>query len=142
MHFELPNEELIKDVLDIANQLPTGLEDEKALEKLVFEMDELAEALGHESQIEAVMEAADCVYYAIKAKTNQLITSQEQIEQFKVFSYLSGVSIDLLLKTIIAKYGQRISGGKDHQKEVQSVSEMLIENGIILDTPTKTKITP
>lgn len=53
-------------VAELADQLPTGRVDPLALQKYEGEKVELVECLENDDTLGALLEAADCVYYAVK----------------------------------------------------------------------------
>lgn len=123
------NNNLITILTDIAKELPTGLTDPKALEKLDREWDELWDELEDRGNIsvEAVMEAGDVTYYSIKAFENKLFTDKDRNLNIQIASDLVGLSTDGLLYCAIAKMILRANTGnpKNHQKEKEVVVEYL-----------------
>ena len=57
---------MIKEILDLAAQLPSGLPDPNALTKLNAEFGELLEMIEQGDRLGAVMEAGDVLYYVAK----------------------------------------------------------------------------
>lgn len=119
---------LIKEILKLSSRLPTGLDDPASFTKLNNEMEELYKALVQADQVGAVLEAADCVYYAIKAEWNDLI-SQEQRDEITVFvSQQVGLPPNLILRTVIAKYNFRVQNNlKDDIREREIISRLLAD---------------
>jgi len=116
------NEPLISEILSLSAQLPTGLTDAKALEKYHREKEEL-----HEAMAEALLEAADCAYYAIKAWHNGLVDEAQREAMIKAAADTVGVTPWLVMKAAIAKYTLRARPGnpKDKVAERMAASELL-----------------
>jgi len=102
-----------KDILDLAEKLPSGLNDKKSLEKLNKEYIELKTALENNDYIGALTEGADAVYYCIKYL--DYIARQLNID------------FNTLLKISIVKYSLRAIPGnpKDDENERKAVKEVI-----------------
>ena len=87
----------VRAILDLAAQLPSGLNDPRSAEKMLAERDELVEALGADDYVGALTEGADAVYYAAK----HLDWVARQL----------GVTVDVLFAVAEAKYGLRARPG-------------------------------
>ena len=87
----------ISDIINLAAQLPSGLNDPRSAEKLLAERDELEDALDQGDYIGALTEGADAVYYAAK----HLDRVSRQL----------GISLDTLFAVAEAKYRLRAQPG-------------------------------
>lgn len=96
----------INQILSIAANLRTGLNDDMAPEKLLAEKAELLNALSKGDDVEALTEAADIAYFAVKS----IDWASKQI----------GVEIETLLAVTIAKYNSRMLFGKDKELEANA----------------------
>jgi hypothetical protein len=118
------DETLINEILELAEQLPTGLRDPESVTKLNREQVELQEALQLGDKLGAVMEAVDCAYYAVKAEWNSLMTKEQR--DSIIFSVATDVDlpVPILLNCVIAKYTFRVqSQAKDDETERRIVAQ-------------------
>lgn len=119
-------DKLIEKILSLSAQLPTGLKDSNSLVKLQHEQGELDEALRLGDKLGAIMEAADCAYYAIKAGYNGLITDQERNRIITSAAQIVDLSDKVLLKCVVAKYLLRAHGNtKDDLTEREAVIQQM-----------------
>lgn len=114
-------------ILELAAKLPTGLTDPRALEKYHRERQELTEALAAGDEIGAILEAADCVYYAIKSWHNNLINERQCTNFVAGPAFAVGLNSDELLQVCITKYTLRARPGnvKDDAAERAAVEELI-----------------
>jgi phosphoribosyl-ATP pyrophosphohydrolase len=84
---------LIEQILEMADILPSGLNDAKAADKLLVERDEYLQARQHGDEIDMMLEVADNGYYAIK----HLDWVARQLD----------MSIEDVLEMVIVKYSLR-----------------------------------
>jgi hypothetical protein len=103
----------IGQILSLAAQLPTGLADPQALEKLGVEIEELEreQTHGDDHRLDIIAEASDCVYYAIKACANGLVRETWRDGFIETTAGAVGVSASALLDCAIAKYTLRARPG-------------------------------
>lgn len=87
----------IYDVLELAAQLPAGLNDSRAADKLLVERGELRDSLVAGDMVGAYTEAADAVYYAAK--------------HLDWVARAVGVSVAQLFELAVAKYSLRAVPG-------------------------------
>lgn len=101
----------IKDIIDLAAKLPSGLNDSNAAEKLLKERGELVEALDEDDEVGALLEAGDAVYYVCK--------------HLQYISSLVNVSIDDMFEICRMKYELRARPGnpKDDYKEREAIKK-------------------
>lgn len=107
-------------LLALAALLPTGLKDCQAGKKYAAEWKELKAALARGDQVGAVLEAADCAYYVVKAWFNGYLTESEREHRLHdVARELYGKSLnyspDDILRAAIVKYDLR--AGPDNTKD-------------------------
>lgn len=88
---------MLNEILSLAAQLPSGLNDPAAADKLLAERDELIQALRTDDYAGALTEAADAAYYAAK----HLDWVARQL----------GLSVDDVLRLALAKYSLRAQPG-------------------------------
>lgn len=94
-------------LLTLAAELPSGLDDPKAVEKLVREHEEFIAALNNGDDIGALLEAADIIYYA--AKILDRIARQLRVTPGKIIS------------AAIAKYEWRAQPGNPKDDTIERV---------------------
>lgn len=116
---------MLERIISLASQLPTGLADPKAKEKLLAERQELKQTPQHD-YLARIMEGADCVYYAAKACWNRQISETERDQEIDQAARLAGVSEAVLLRAVMAKYSLRAIPGnpKDDRAERLAVAEV------------------
>lgn len=104
---------MVEEIIALAAQLPSGLDDPKAAEKLLAEQRELVEALNADDYVGALTEAADAVYYACK----HLQWVCKQVE----------LPVETLFAVARAKYRLRAAPGnpKDDRAERAACAEMV-----------------
>lgn len=88
---------MLNTILSLAAQLPSGLNDPRAAEKLLGERQELVDALSAGDYVGALTEGADAVYYAAK----HLDWTARQL----------GVSVETMVALAEAKYSLRAQPG-------------------------------
>jgi hypothetical protein len=120
---------IISEVRSIAPQLPTGLSDLLAAEKLADEEQELAEKLAQGDNVGALTELADVTYYAGKAVINGLIPHPLAEECILSACAQSGVDLHTALRVMQAKYSSRIASGKRDDLERIAVMGAEAEEG-------------
>ena len=98
-------------ILKLAAKLPSGLVDPKSKAKLEHEYQELCESLREKDAVGALLEAADCYYYANKAMHNGLIERSEYSEWMKTLTYETGHAATTIRQAAIAKYKLRARTG-------------------------------
>lgn len=103
----------ITEIIDLAGKLPSGLQDNRALEKLIREREELLQALGDHDYTGALAEAADNAYYAIK--------------HLEYISWLVNIPVEQLFDLAIAKYSLRAKPGnkKNDAAEREAVARVI-----------------
>lgn len=113
----------IDSLLTLAAQLPTGLSDPRAVEKLTREEEELHECLAQGDLLGARLEAGDVAYYAAKAMHNNLITRTYSDMRLARVAELVGLSPADVVRVAVAKYGLRARPGnpKDDTAERAAV---------------------
>lgn len=113
-------------IAQLAGQLPTGLTDPEALNKYHKENRELDAALATGDRLAIYLEAADCAYYAIKARKNGLVNEIRLKTMLLFIAGKSGLSLPLLLDACIAKYRLRAIPGnpKNDTAEREAVAEI------------------
>jgi hypothetical protein len=127
-----PYQTIINLVQRLAPQMRTGLIDPASMEKLHAESDELTAALDAGDQIGALMEAADCCYYAGKAYWNSLLWLDGTMEQINHAVYVSRWTLPLVILALETKYECRIAHGKDDAGERAAVEAAIQQLGVVL----------
>lgn len=104
---------MIEKVLTLAAQLPSGLPDAKAADKLIRERDEFRQAMAAGDTIGALTELADRVYYACK--------------EIHAAASESGLSVERAFEVCIAKYELRARPGnpKNDAVERAAIEELI-----------------
>lgn len=95
----------INTLLNLAAQLPTGLHDPQALDKLEREFEELKAAAQAGDHLGTAMEAGDVAYYAIKAEANGLLNKNQRDHFIRHAAGFVDLDAETLLACAIAKYG-------------------------------------
>ncbi len=118
----------IEALLNLANQLPTGLYDPQALQKMEREREELEEAALTGDRLGTIMEAGDCVYYAAKAYFNGMLGEVKLYDIVGDWAMLVELPLDVLLDCAIAKFALRAVPGnsKDDAAEREAVRAVVI----------------
>lgn len=108
----------------LAEQLPTGRKDPRALEKLAAE---IQEQLAETDPVAKAMEGADVMYYAAKAVWNGLMTEEVAYATALDAATRSNLNFWKLFEIAVAKYRLRSRPGnpKDHQAEYQACAAAL-----------------
>jgi hypothetical protein len=120
---------IISEVRSIAPQLPTGLFDIRAAEKLADEQSEMGEKLAEGDNVGALTELADVTYYAGKSVINGLISHPLAEQHIKTACAQCGVDIPTALRVMQAKYSSRIASGKRDDLERIAVMGAEAEEG-------------
>ena len=120
----------INTLLALASQLPTGLHDPEALDKLERELEELKEAALTGDHLGAAMEAGDVGYYAIKAESNDLLNESQRDNFIRNAAGFVDLEPEMLLDCAIAKYELRARPGnpKDDTAERRAVAALLLRD--------------
>jgi hypothetical protein len=129
---------IISEVRSIAPQLPTGLFDIRAAEKLADEEEELADKLAEGDNVGALTELADVTYYAGKAVINGLIPHSQAEQITQTACNQCGVDMPTALRVMQAKYASRIATGKRDDLERIAVMGADAEEGGRDETHNKT----
>lgn len=100
-------------ILELADKLPSGSYDYRAVDKLRAEYEEFKAALSSGNDSETWAEAADVVYYAVKT--------------IALVAWTCDIPIDIALKVCIAKYELRSRTGnpKVPELEMEAVSAIV-----------------
>lgn len=116
-------------VAELADQLPTGRADPLALQKYEGEKRELVECLENDDAdtLGALLEAADCVYYAVKIYFSEASVSRlALIKKFFAFTFritevseISGFGIRQIMDACIIKYTLRARPGNPKNDELE-----------------------
>lgn len=118
---------MFKTLLSLAAQLPTGLRDPRALEKLAHERQELDECLASGDTVGAMLEAGDVAYYAAKAFHNGLCSQNDAMHAINAAGQLVGLRYSDVLAVAETKYTLRARPGnpKDDAAERAAVAALL-----------------
>ena len=114
-------------LLALAAQLPTGLRDPRALEKLWRERQELQECISAGDTLGGLLEAGDCAYYAVKALHNGLCGVNDAMHYINAAGRLVGLTFSEVLTVAEVKYTLRARPGnpKDDAAERAAVAAWL-----------------
>lgn len=114
----------INQLYRLAEQLPTGGADPRALEKLHAEQRELAEETD---PAERALEAADCCYYAAKAVENGLLSVVDAEQELHRVAQVTGLAPETVIAVALAKYRLRARPGnpKDRAAETAAAQRIL-----------------
>lgn len=106
-------------IVALAEQLPTGIKDPNALQKLYGEMNELHVELMNDDLLGAILEAADVMYYAAKAIVNDLLDCKSAKKL--IFAAADAVQLPVLkiFKVALVKYGFRAQPGNPKDDAVE-----------------------
>lgn len=117
-------------LLELAAKLPSGLNDPKALGKFHHERQELADALAAGDRIGALLEAADCLYYVMKARHNGLANDDDTVRMMEDIIVASGFLPTKIRAAALIKYGLRARPGnpKDDAAERAAVENLIIKD--------------
>lgn len=104
---------MINQVLSLAAQLPSGLPDPKAADKLLKERDEFRQAMASGDQVGALTELADRVYYACK--------------EIHAAASESGLTVEQAFAVCTAKYElrARLGNPKNDAEEREAVAAVV-----------------
>lgn len=102
----------IEKIILLAGQLPSGLNDNQAADKLIAERTELIEALAAGDLIGAALEGADAVYYAAK--------------HLDWVARKLGLSISTLCALAEAKYSLRAQPGNPKNDAAEREAAMIV----------------
>lgn len=114
-------------LLTLAAKLPAGINDQRALEKFDREFCELQDELAKADRLGALLEAADCMYYAVKAEYVGLLESDEVSGRMAEVYRLSGFTPTQVYQAAIIKYTMRSRPGnpKDDKSERLAVEHLV-----------------
>lgn len=114
-------------ILTLASQLPSGLNDPRARQKLEAEKCELREELAKGDKVGALLEAGDCLYYIVKARHNKQLSSFGVFIEAMKLTFVSGFTIEQIEKACIAKYTLRARPGnpKNDREERAAVDNLI-----------------
>jgi hypothetical protein len=120
---------IITEVRRIAPQLPTGLDDPRAAEKLADELEEMNEKIALGDRIGTLTELADVVYYAGKAVINGLIPPcwAEELISNACAQCDDVEDLSTALYVMQAKYACRIIAGKRDDLERVAVQQAVLD---------------
>lgn len=110
---------------DIAEALPTGLEDRQANEKMLKEATEIGQAIKGGDPLGVIMECADVAYYAVKAFYNCTIHHNDLSPIIGLMAGVAGVEPEVLLDCAIEKMSLRTDGTKNDDAERAAVTRVL-----------------
>lgn len=105
----------ISAIIELAQKLPTGAVDPRAMGKYDHEFEELCGALAEDDYVGLLLEAADCLYYAIKSLYSGLISAGEFDRLIKEVIMVSGYDKETIYAAALAKYSLRARPG--HPKD-------------------------
>lgn len=126
--------EFLQRVGELADQLPTGRVDPRAGKKFDKELVELQECLEKDDIPGALLEAADCLYYAAKIYFNSPPGGLAGLRAFFAFyetlaeiAEMSGFSQRTIMDACIIKYTLRSRPGnpKNHDEEVSAIRHLM-----------------
>lgn len=126
--------EFLRRVGELADKLPTGRVDARARQKLDKELEELLACLEGRDTPGALLEAADCLYYAVKIYFNAPPAGREGLTAFFGFgetlaeiAEMSGFSQRTIMDACIIKYTLRSRPGnpKNHDEEVSAIRHLM-----------------
>lgn len=121
----------IVEITNLACALPTGLIDTRANVKFQREYQELEEMVHAGDVVGAILEAADCLYYLVKAYHNYSMSDAEIAVRVDEVVALSGIPQWLIEEAAVSKYSLRARPGnpKSDAEERAAVEKMLRDNG-------------
>jgi len=111
----------------LAEQLPTGLRDPRAVAKMQRERVELAEHAAQNDRVGAILEAADVCYYAAKAVANGLLSYSDAVDAVLEAADAAGVDWSVAAMAATEKYYLRARPGnlRDDAAERAAVERLL-----------------
>lgn len=124
----------LKRIGELADKLPSGRRDARARQKLDKELEELLECLEAGDAPGALLEAADCLYYAAKVYFNAPPAGRDGLVAFFKFgntlveiAETSGFSQRAIMDACIIKYTLRAQPGnpKNHKNEVAAIRHLV-----------------
>lgn len=104
----------LNDIVDLARELPSGLDDPMAFSKLIVEREEFHAALSIGDALGALTEATDAVYYAAKY-LHQVATDVSALMEYDV-------TIDDLIRMTCAKYELRARPGNPKDDSAERIA--------------------
>jgi len=102
---------MIEKLKTLAAQLPSGLNDPRAPEKLEREWGELLEAMIEDDTLGAILEAGDVAYYAVKAWATGLAGERERDRVIAAAARVVRLTPAAVLTFAIAKFSLRARPG-------------------------------
>ena len=116
-------------ILELASQLPSGLNDPRSSQKLEAEKSELHEELAKGDRVGALLEAGDCLYYIVKARYNKQLSSFQTFCEAMKLTFVSGFTAKQISQACIAKYTLRARPGnpKNDREERAAVAHIIGE---------------
>lgn len=122
-------------ILELASKLPTGLQDPRAFDKLMAEIDEMHEKVIENDKVGAALEAADCLYYAIKSQHANLIDHDSVMLILDAVLTHVGIDSETVYDLCIAKYSLRAAPGnpKNDQEERAAAFTILRSRGFLVE---------
>lgn len=115
-----------KELVALAGNLPAGMPDLRAADKLRAEWKELNDAIASGSAMaEVAAEAADCLYYAVKAKYSAL--DVDVTAELKKISAAAHLGSRAIVEAALTKYRMRAAPGnpKDVAAENAAIERAL-----------------
>lgn len=122
---------IIKYVYQVASDLPTGVRDPKAGDKLATEWDEFEQEIAAGKVVDAATEAADVLYYSAKVFLNGMSDYAEIRDDAERLKYRleilldTGWSSEALAALVRVKYEIRRQGIKDKAREYAAMAAHL-----------------
>jgi hypothetical protein len=118
-----------KTIIALASKLPAGLNDQRAPEKFNREFAELQDELRKGDRLGALLECADCLYYATKAQYNGLMSAAEAEARMSEIYKISNFTSNQVEAAALAKYSLRARPGnpKDDRAERAAVTHLIQE---------------
>jgi len=119
--------EYVGELIELARSLPTGLKDTRAYRKLERERVEFAEAMEAGDRLGALLEAADRVYYAVKALANGYVPEVYPLNEAVECALELELPPYTVLEAAVRKYRLRARPGnpKDDAAERAAVADLL-----------------
>lgn len=118
----------LENILLLAEQLPSGLYDKLSLEKLKREFAEFQAAVESNDPIDAVLEAADVLYYAVKL-LDLMTTDLNRMDGFR--QQVSFKSLELVIEEIYSLRETVCYTNRNEEDERHAVKKKLSELGYI-----------
>lgn len=109
------------ELVDLAGNLPAGMPDPRAADKLRAEWKELNDAIANGSAMaEVAAEAADCLYYAVKAKYSGL--GVEVAAELEKISAAAHIGSQAIIEAALTKYRMRAAPGNPKDVAAENVA--------------------